>query len=298
MMKQITLNNSSKDKFADMTYAYVSQFAAAPYVLDEMNNFRAKYNRKSILEVIYGTNLHAIGRGLCLPSATCTCLNALCGARQFDEQSIASMFRMLLPLHGITANNPLTQEPYPHGWQVLTDQGDMYYHAIQYWVNQATNSQVKAHTIVGYNKLEDLANLVNSSSITVALLLDNRFVIHWVREAEQEMGIQFIKQDDDGVLLINTQELHDMPFQSGRHAVSLLDVQNDHVLISDSFSLPGMTSQQTMRWWPIDVIAKYTHYQSELPRRAIIFTTDKYNSEVKNLVDSFGGVSASPKNIN
>ncbi len=286
-----SLNTSLQDK----SFAYISQFAAAPFVLEEMNQFRTKYNKKSILEDIYGLDLNLIGRGLCLPATTCTCLNSLYGIKRFDEASIASMFQILFPLHGTPANDPVTQLPYPNGWQIVTDQGDMYYHAIDYWVNHIAQGEVRASILINYDNLEDISTLVKSSNIVATLSLDNIFTLDWISKIQQKSSVQFIKQDEQGKYIINNLNSNDKPFQNGRHAVSLLDAKDNHLLISDSFALPGISVDQAIRWWPLDTIAKYTQYQSSLPKRAIIFSfTQDSNPQLKKSINNFGIPSAVP----
>lgn len=290
------LGGENRFGFGDM---HISQLAAAPIVLEAIDIFKKSQDQKKDgLEAVYGTDVISLRRGLCLPAATCACLNGVYGERKFDEESIAQMYTFLLPFHGASARDPVTNKAYEKGWSVVTPEGDMYYHAICFWVDHVTKGKISAIPIVGYDNLRNIAQIVGDTDTTVALSLDNSFVLDWVLKTEEETGIKFVETGKDGQILFNAGELGKKPFQNGRHVVAMLDYDsvNNMILISDSFALPGMRLEHTMRWWSVDEVEKYTEYKSGVPARAIVFTKNGQKHELfEDAVDKFKKGVAKPE---
>jgi hypothetical protein len=130
--------------------------------------------------------------------------------------------------------------------------------------------------IINYDNLQDIAEIVGDTHTAVALSLDNKFVLDWVEKAQNDLKREFVIKNQNGIFF-NDKKLGEKPFQNGRHVVALIDYRPNEALISDSFTLSGMTTEQTVQWRKIKDVETYTRYQSGVPSRAIVFTRDGQN---------------------
>lgn len=227
-------------------FALIDQIKAAPYTKYVIENLiRAglldpyNANHKAVIE----TDIYRLRRGLCLPSASSACINLVLGKRLIGDDEglikVGDFLKYLMPHHGKYKSKLL-----PMGWLVVTDQGDMYHHGI---IAIAKTLGISACSVNNFQDLEVFKPIIDSGG-SVAVSMDNRFVT----------GITLKKS---GLV----------KFEPGRHVVTLLEINGNHVLFSDSFNLPQIDTHKLKVSTTLKKANDYLRYYDNNTTRAIIF---------------------------
>lgn len=227
------------------------------------------------LAAVQETDVYRLRRGLCLPSATATCINTLLETRLIGETHddaplrIADLYKMVLPFHNQEQlqdkNGRINDKP----WYVATPHGDMYHHTMMA-ISEGLGLQ--AQSIEDFENVEQLLPFLQKKGV-LALSLNNRFVLDITLQNDPHL-VRKEANGDDSILIDSGNGLDFRKFENGRHVVSMLGLsQNGNVLVNDSFRLPQMTSAPIMEV-PIETINDYLAYHDNAKTRGIAFAKE------------------------
>lgn len=251
----------------------VNQIKAAGYVSEVVAGLRdSGILREDVPEhkAVLETDIYRLRRGLCLPSAVSTAINFLLEEKIVGDSEgslrVGDFFKHLLPFHGC-----FPSDSQPRGWLVVSGSGDMYHHAA---VAFSKGMNLQAYSISDFHSLIDFAEAIRAG-FKVAVSLNNRYVLDCTLGGEGRN----VRVGEDGTpeILIDgpDRETHFRKFENGRHVVTLVDMSDEDVLISDSFCLPQMGDVSCLQEWPVCTVDKYLLYHDLAPTRAILIGRDE-----------------------
>lgn len=247
----------------------IDQIRAAPYTMNVIQELKQQGvlraddpHHRAVLE----TDVYRLRRGLCLISAASVCMNMVCRERIIGDEigkiRVGDFYRLLLPHHAIYSTNR-----FPKGWLVVTDQGDIYHHAI---VAFAKILGVNATPVQGFKSLTEFKDVLDQGG-SVAVSLDNWFVT----EQSLKRFENVIEKGTDGNVCIRVESdnglVEKRQFEHGRHVVTLLDIHDNVVTIADSFNLPQTQSHGLVVSLPISESDRYLNYTIQGNTRAVVF---------------------------
>lgn len=253
------------------TWASVNQIKAASYTLQVIQKTPI-VSRDESLRAVAETDIFRLRRGLCLPCAVATCINLTAGKRIIGDQDgkikVGSIYQAVLPFHNKTDLTSIDGEKINHPWWVVTQEGDMYHHAVLAF---ALGLGISAQEISGFGSVDEFQNFLRQPETSIAISLDNHFVI------EQTLGNNpnMVVKDVNGearILIEGPMGTHFRQFENGRHVVALTySSKPNHVIVIDSFLLPQQKPNSNTMLVPTSLIDLYLQYKTGGKTRAIAF---------------------------
>lgn len=232
------------------------------------------------LQAVKETDIFRLRRGLCLPCAAATCVNNLFGKKVIGEDkindgsslTIGDFFRLLLPLHNQKNLINKQGQVYQNPWFVVDKEGNLYHQAV---IAFAQGLEIEAVSVLRFSDIKDFFPFVRQGG-NMAVSLDNNFVL------EQTLGLDpnFVEEKPDGyyIRIEGPNGLEFRRFESGRHIVSILGINNEGILIvHDSFVLPQMTDKKGTLVVDPETINQYLKYKNGGETRGIVFYPKGYS---------------------
>lgn len=254
-----------------LSFANVNQLDAANNVyrvLQELEVIQADPTLIAVKE----TDIFRLRRGLCLPSAAASCINAVLGKRIIGEDvncgriTIGDFFRVAIPYHNkkglVDAKGWVRSDP----WPVVTKQGDMLHQVV---IAIAKGLGVESMSITEFKDLKLLIPFIENGG-KIALSLDNRFVLDHTLGRDPAL----VREKKDGwvILIEESGNLDFRRFEEGRHVVSLLMPDKaKRILVYDSFCLPQLDPIRSFMWLSPGQIKPYLNYKTGGSTRAVAF---------------------------
>jgi hypothetical protein len=270
--KEATL--PEKIDFNNYKFAVLDQIKAADYTLKVIKDIDNSTGLDSSLGAVKETDIFRLRRGLCLPSASASCINWVVKDRIIGDDKgeikVGDIYRILLPFHSRKDFADIDPDRIEKGWLFATPEGDVYHQAI---VAFSEGLGVPALPAVGFDSVATFKPLLEQGG-AVAVSLDNKFVIDHTLKGNSEL---VEKIDNDWKILIEGPSgLESRKFEEGRHVVSILELTEDgFVIIVDSFRLPQMSEESTVLKLPIKEVDKYLNYSTGGSSRGILFAKDR-----------------------
>lgn len=274
---------------APQDMVYVSQIEAADDVLKAIEELKERGLFPNNLRAVEETDIYRLRRGLCLPSATATCINHIAGRRLIGDNNgvltIGDIYRVMLPFHGKHLKS-LEGAGLNNGWLFATPEGDLYHHTM---VALAKALGLEALAINNFRSIDNFRLFIEMGN-AIALSLDNNFVLNITL---QESGLVVKKdgrwqikiEDRDGVSYRN--------FEDGRHVVAVVGYEGGKYLVMDSFRLPQMQGDVVLRVAGV-TIDQYLNYATGGDSRAIMFAE---NVEELRFGEEFSSVIYVPEEV-
>lgn len=226
------------------------------------------------LSAVRETNVNRLRRGLCLPSATATCINSALRERKISEENsgdllgLSSIYQTLFRYHNKVGLTNEAGAIYDKPWFAVNQQGDMYHQA---GIAIANGFGLEALSIGNFPNLDQVIKFVGYGG-KVALSLNNSFVIDQSLRKDPSL----VKEENGSyfILIENPAEQQFVKFENGRHVVSLLDITADgKIIIHDSFSLPQQDEPHgIIMELEKDVLERYLVDSKGGKSRAIVFS--------------------------
>ncbi len=255
-------------------FAVLDQIKAADYTLKVIKDIDTSTGLDPSLGAIKETDIFRLRRGLCLPSASASCINWVVKNRLIGDDKgeikVGDIYRILLPFHGRKDFSDIDSDRIEKGWLFATPEGDVYHQAI---VAFSEGLGVPALPVVGFDSISTFKPILNRGG-AVAVSLDNKFVIdHTLRNNN---GLIEKTDTEWKILIEGPNGLESRKFEEGRHVVSVLDItEDDFAIIIDSFRLPQMSEESIILKLPIKEIDKYLNYSTGGSSRGILFAKNR-----------------------
>ncbi len=263
-----------KIDFSNYKFAVVDQIKAADYTLKVIKDIDNSTGLDSSLSAVKETDIFRLRRGLCLPSASASCINWVVKDRLIGDDKgeikVGDIYRILLPFHSRKDFPDIDSGRIEKGWLFATPEGDVYHQAI---VAFSEGLGVPALPVVGFDSIAAFKPILKQGG-AVAVSLDNKFVIdHTLGENN---GLVEKIDDEWKILIEGSSGLESRKFEEGRHVVSILGfTEDDFVIIVDSFRLPQMSEESIVFKLPIKEVDKYLNYSTGGSSRGILFAKNR-----------------------
>lgn len=248
-------------------YAHIDQIRAADYarsVIDDLGN-RGLLEDEG-LKGVRETDVYRLRRGLCLPSAASASINWVKGERVIGDADgdirVGDIFDIMVPYHGSKELDPR----YERGWLFSTEEGDIYHQAI---VAFSEGMDVPAMPVKGFKSVRDFEPFVQEGR-AVAVSFDNGFVLDKTLQNKPELvngERQVLIEGNSGVVYRS--------FEIGRHVVAILEIEDEHAVILDSFRLPQLEMEDVILRLPIYEVDDYLQNGDIGNSRAIMFSKNR-----------------------
>lgn len=250
----------------------LNQIEAAAYAKQVIDSMPYPQSQDPTLDALRQTDVFRLRRGLCLPCAAFTCMNAVSERRLIGDSQgriiVGDFFLALIPFHNESGLISLSGSRIEVPWRLVTEQGDVYHHAIAAF---SLGFGIQARSIEGFSTGD--VNGFLAEGCAVAASLQNEFVV------EQTLGNdpRFVRREEDAVIKIlieGKDGLGFRRFERGRHVVAILAYDNDRdeYLVADSFALPQASQEPVLRRYSSSTIARYM-VGREMKSRAMVFST-------------------------
>ncbi len=260
--------------FNKYKFAVLDQIKAANYTLKTIKDIDNSTGLDSNLGAVKETDIFRLRRGLCLPSASASCINWVAKGRLIGDDKgeikIGDIYRILLPFHNRKDFPDINSDRIEKGWLFATLEGDVYHQAI---VAFSEGLGMPALSVAGFDSIATFKPLLEQGG-AVAVSLDNKFVIDHTLGKNNRL----VKKTGDEwkILIEGPSGLESRKFEEGRHVVSILEVTKDNsVIMIDSFRLPQMTEDSVVIKLPIKEVDKYLNYSIGGSSRGILFAKNK-----------------------
>lgn len=240
----------------------INQQEAADFVFKLLEKINIK---DPSLKAFKETNIYKLRRGLCLPCAVLSSVNFALGEKRFKAQNIANFYKQIIKMHGIKGVlDAKTGKEFEKGWLVMTSQGDVYHHAIIWWLRK---QGLKADSVIGFKNIEIFRDFVNSGGV-LTISLNNLFVAWWIKHLYP--GLVDIKEKHDQKIIYLKTLNKKFLFQNGRHVVTLLKFNKKSAVIADSYILPGIQKKEQFLEVSLQTINFFLNYHDKSVTRGII----------------------------
>lgn len=251
----------------DLGRVYVDQILAAGDVRRAIIELQTVGQLNADLEATVGIDVASLGRSLCLPSASATCINVVTRTRLIGDTNgmvtVGDMYRVLIPYHG--RKDLADVPPLERGWLVITPDNYMYHSAVA-TVAQALG--VTAMPVEGFNSVEVFKGAILTTG-AVAISLDNSFIYERTLRNRPDLVVR----DEDGVkiLIEGNGGIEYRKFGHGRHVVTLVSITDGVATVIDPFRLPQMAMHETIVTLSVADLDGYLKYHGGGNPRAIVF---------------------------
>jgi hypothetical protein len=179
------------------------------------------------------------------------------------------MYRILLPFHNREDLTNLSGEKIDMPWRFSTQEGDVYHHAV---VAFSIGLGISAESVTNFQSVNQFKTFLEKGG-SLALSLDNWFVI------EQTLGNNTdLVERSNGRAKIKIEGPNGLEyrrFESGRHVVSILGIEDGQFKCWDSFQLPQLSFEDCLLTLEADQIDSYLKYQLGGAQRGIALAQQK-----------------------
>lgn len=228
------------------------------------------------LAAVRETDIYRLRRGICLPSATATCINSALGRRVITEEptddilTLGTLFGLPFRYHNKIGLKNKEGVTYDKPWFAVDEQGNVYH---QVSIALANGFDIEAMSVEGFSNLDEIVEFVKAGG-KVALSLNNRFVLDHTLGNDPKLVKH--ENEEDLILIKTGEEEAFRRFEQGRHVVSILGIDSEgKLIVHDSFTLPQQgESHGIVMDLDKEVLEKYLAYSNGARPRAIVFTTD------------------------
>lgn len=273
---------------SDYKFAVLDQIKAADYTLRVIKEIDKTFGLDNSLSAVKETDVFRLRRGLCLPSASATCINWLANSRLIGDNDanlkVGDIYGLLLPFHGKKDFQQEEARKLEHGWLFASAEGDVYHQAI---VAFSEGLDTPALAVTGFDSVSNFRPLLDKGG-AVAISLDNRFVLDHTLAGNGELTETL--GGHSRILVDGPEGVEFRDFEEGRHVVALLKFSKDSsAIIVDSFRLPQMAESSSIIELGTSEIDSYLDYSTDEASRGILFARNRndlysFQSNASNVV--------------